>query len=112
MSTGIFRRDFENGFVASLARFSAVPFFVAMGPVVDEALKWCVSNGALKPARYLGYLPHPSGNAGSQFSYFMRKKSLDQLNPKDPVRHRAADLDAAYFLMASNVRQHLCSTNR
>jgi len=107
LTTTIFRREFEDGFVASLAQLSDKPFFVAMGPVVDEAIKWCIANGTVRPDQYLGYLPHPSGNAGSQFSYFMRQKSLEQLKPRDPVRHRAVDLDAAYVSMANRVQQLL-----
>ncbi|MCR4347254.1 MAG: hypothetical protein NUV55_08665 [Sulfuricaulis sp.] len=107
LSRTIFRREFENGFVTTFAQLAKKPFVIAMGPVVDEAMKWCIANGAVAASQYLGYLPHPSGNAGSQFSYFMRKKRIDDLKPKDPVRHRAADLDAAYFVMAQNVRERL-----
>ena len=107
ITNSLLRREFEDGFVASLTKFTGMPFFVAMGPVVDEAIKWCIARGMIAPNQYLGYLPHPSGNAGSQFSYFMRQKSLDQLKPKDPVRYRVADLDAAYALMAKNVQNQL-----
>jgi hypothetical protein len=105
LAARLFRDEFESGFVASLAQLSNSPFFVAMGPVVNAAIQWCIAAGKIDQEQYLGYLPHPSGNAGSQFSYFMRQKTLDQLKPKDPVRHRAADLDAAYERMSTRVQK-------
>ena len=69
--------------------------YIGMGPVVDEAFRWCASRGILSD-RQLGYLPHASRSSGSQFAYFMRKKRLSDLKCSDPVRHRARDLDAAY----------------
>jgi hypothetical protein len=107
LSIGALRNEFENGFIRSIRELRTDATFVAMGPVVETALKWCIAHGALREEQYLGYLPHPSGSAGSQFDYFMKKKRADELSPKDPVRHRAASLDDAYESMKRNVDHRL-----
>lgn len=107
----LLRKQFENTFIPSVERIGKDAFYVGMGPVVDEALAWCTARGVLAPRQILGYFPHASGASGSQFAYFMRKKQLAELKPKDPVRHRVRDLDAAYQRIAANV-QSVFSTRR
>lgn len=100
----LLRAQFENTFIPSIERINKNALYVGMGPVVDEALNWCVSRGILAAKQILGYFPHASGASGSQFAYFMRKKRLADLKPKDPVRHRVSDLDAAYERIVTNVK--------
>lgn len=100
----LLRQQFEQEFVPSIEKLGKQTVYVAMGPVVDKALLWCVSNGVIMERQFLGYFPHASGSSGSQFAYFLRRKRLEELNPNDPVRNRARDLDAAHERIASNVR--------
>jgi len=100
----LLRQQFETVFIPSIEKLRSRTVYIAMGPVVDESLRWCASRGVIKERQLLGYFPHASGNSGSQFAYFMRRKRLEDLHPKDPVRHRVRDLDAAYERIASNVR--------
>jgi len=100
----LLRHQYEKVFIPSIESLSKQTVYVAMGPVVDEALRWCVSRGVIEERQLLGYFPHASGSSGSQFSYFMRRKKLEDLKPKDPVRHRVRDLDAAYERILTNVR--------
>lgn len=105
LAVPLLRQQFEKVFVPSIERLGKSVAYIAMGPVVDEALQWCVSRGVLDSKQLLGYFPHPSGSSGSQFSYFMRKKPLHELKPQDPVRHRVRDLDAAYERLTINARK-------
>ena len=100
----LLRHQFENVFVPSIEKLSKQTVYVAMGPVVDEALRWCVDHGVIEERQLLGYFPHPSGRSGTQFDYFMRRKKLEDLHPKDPVRNRVRNLDDAYERICSNVR--------
>jgi hypothetical protein len=108
----LLRHQFEKVFIPSIEGLSKQAFYVAMGPVVDEALRWCVSRGVIEERQLLGCFPHASGSSGSQFSYFMRKKTLQDLKPKDPVRHRVRDLDAAYERILSNVQSFIKGSSR
>lgn len=108
----LLRHQFENIFIPSVQCLSKQTLYIGMGPVVDEALRWCVSQGIIDERQLLGYFPHASGSSGSQFSYFMRRKSLNDLKPKDPVRHRVRDLDAAYERLSSNVQSFINGNSR
>jgi hypothetical protein len=103
LETALLRGQFEEVFIPSIRNLSKEALYIGMGPVVDEALRWCASRGILSDRQILGYLPHASGSSGSQFSYFMRKKRLSDLKSSDPVRHRARDLDAAYEKLRLNL---------
>ncbi len=103
LNSPLLRNQFENIFIPSIRRLSKQALYLGLGPVVDEALSWCASHGVIEERQILGYLPHVSGNSGSQFAYFLRKKGLRDLNPRDPVRYRARDLDAAYEKIKSNL---------
>ena len=104
LAVSILREQFEGHFIPSIANISKEAVFVAMGPVVQAGLSWCAARGLIEKTQILGYFPHASGSSGSQFAYFMRDKTLEQLKPKDPVRHRAHDLDAAYHAISQGVR--------
>ena len=103
LDTPLLRNQFEDVFIPSIRNLNKQVLYVGMGPVVDEALRWCASNGVITDRQILGYFPHASGISGSQFAYFLRKKRLSDLKPRDPVRHRARDLDAAYEQIKSNL---------
>jgi len=104
LKVDLLRREFEDGFIPSIAGIRKDALYIGMGPVVDEALSWCASRGVLTSQQILGWFPHPSGQSGSQFPYFMRRKRLADLKPHDPVRSRAHKLDAAYERIAANVK--------
>jgi hypothetical protein len=108
LGSPLLRSQFETVFVHSIERINKNALYIGMGPVVDEALGWCAARGVLAKHQILGYFPHASGASGSQFAYFMRRKRLADLKPKDPVRHRARDLDAAYERIVGNLKT-LCS---
>ncbi len=103
LNNPLLRSQFESTFVAPLSRVSKDAVFVAMGPVVMSGLQWCLDREVIQKQQVLGYFPHASPSSGSQFDYFMKQKSLADLKPKDPVRHRAKALDAAYQEIASKV---------
>jgi hypothetical protein len=103
LNTPLLRRQFEDVFIPSICELNRQALFLGLGPVVDEGLGWCASRSLIEERQILGYLPHVSGNSGSQFAYFLRKKRLSDLHPKDPVRHRIHDLDAAYARINSNL---------
>jgi hypothetical protein len=107
LAVPLLRDQFENSFVPSLSLLPSEAVFIAMGPVVNQGLTWCADRGLLQRQQLLGYFPHASGNSGSQFGYFMRQKRLSDLKPRDPVRFRAHDLDAAYKEIANNVKARL-----
>ena len=100
----LLRKQFEHAFILSAEHINKTALYIGMGPVVDEALAWCVSRGILAEQQVLGYFPHASGASGSQFAYFIRKRRLHDLKPKDPVRYRASDLDAVYDRIAANLK--------
>jgi hypothetical protein len=104
LESPLLRSQFEKAFVPAIERITKKALYIAMGPVVDEALAWCAARGVLQEHQVLGYFPHASGASGSQFAYFMRKKRLTDLKPKDPIRHRVRDLDAAYERIVENLR--------
>ena len=99
----LLRAEFENNFIPSLEAGRMDRRFIGMGPVADEALAWCAKEGIINSSQILGYFPHASGQSGSQFNYFLRRKRLEDLNPRDPVRNRAEQLDEAYTKMKTNV---------
>lgn len=112
LSVPLLREQFEKQFVPSLSRVPKDAFYIAMGPVVQDGLSWCADRGLIQRQQILGYFPHASGSSGSQFAYFMRQKHLSDLKPKDPVRYRVHDLDAAYEAIANRVQAHLPSSAR
>jgi hypothetical protein len=48
--------------------------YIGLGPVVDKALKWCVSAGVLDERQILGYFPHASASSGSQLPISCERK--------------------------------------
>ena len=104
LKIALLRREFEDVFIPSIEGITKDALYIGMGPVVDEALSWCASRGVLAEQQILGWFPHPSGQSGSQFGYFMRRKRLADLKPNDPVRYRVRALDAAYERIAANVK--------
>ena len=78
--------------------------YVALGPTPRDALLHCVAAGLIDRHQVLGSLAHPSGNGGSQVGYFLREVPVSGLKDRDPVRNRAASLDAAYLELATNTR--------
>jgi hypothetical protein len=103
LNTPLLLRQFKDVFIPSIRSLNRQALYIGLGPVVDKALKWCVSAGVLDERQILGYFPHASASSGSQFAYFLRKKRLGDLKPGDPVRNRAHDLDAAYERIKSNL---------
>lgn len=72
---------------------------MGLGRCPEQALAVAVERGHLRKQQVLGALSHPSTNGGSSVGYYLREKSLDDLSPKDPVRHRTDWLDKAYAQM-------------
>lgn len=95
------RERFEADFVASLAGLPSDAMYVALGKTPFDALLQCVERGAIKEHQLLGALAHPSRSAGSQVAVYLGEKSLDDLDPADPVRGRVAWLREAYDRMRS-----------
>lgn len=94
MASPIFRESFFRDFVSSIPELNPDAHFVALGQTARDALDWCAANGHLNRDRVLGAFAHPSTNGGSTVDVYLGLKSLSNLVPKDPVRHRVAQLQA------------------
>ncbi len=85
LKSRLLRECFEQDFLSTLPALAADARFIAIGPTPQDALRWCVENRKLSGSQVLGAFAHPSGSAGSQVSYFIGKKALDEFHPGDPV---------------------------
>lgn len=101
MACQIFRECFLDCFVPSLKEINPNAMYIGLGRCPDQALSWCVDNGYLKKEQVLGAFSHPATTGGSSVGYYLRQVQLEDLKPKDPVRSRAAWLDAAYENMST-----------
>jgi hypothetical protein len=95
------RQQFESNFVASLSVLPTDALYVALGKTPYDALKHCVGLEVIKENQLLGALAHPSRSGGSQVAVYLGEKTLDDLNPADPVRGRVEWLNGAYAGMRS-----------
>lgn len=107
LNSSLLRKCFEESFIESIKAMNSEAKYIAMGPVAWEALEWCADEGHLNEDQLIGYFPHASRASGSQCDYFLRRKRLNDLKPKDPVRARAPNLDAAYERVLKN-KARLC----
>jgi len=96
----LLRQCFLDHFVSSLTQMSGDALYVALGECPKAALDWCVSRGHLRHGQVLGAFCHPSTSGGSATTVYLREKSVDELVPGDPVRHRARTLDEDYQRMS------------
>jgi hypothetical protein len=94
MASPVFRESFLRDFVGSIPELNPDARFIALGQTPREALDWCVANGHLSRDRVLGAFAHPSTNGGSAVAVYLGFKSMQDLLPKDPVRHRVEQLQA------------------
>jgi hypothetical protein len=94
MASPVFRESFLRDFVGSIPELNPEAYFVALGHTACDALDWCVDNSHLGRDRFLGALAHPSTSGGSAVKVYLGSKSILDLNPNDPVRRRAARLQA------------------
>jgi len=86
LQSPLLKQCFLDGFVASLAQLRSDAVYVALGDTPKAALEWCVSQGYLRSQQVLGAFCHPSSNGGSATAYYLREKTLADLNEKDPIR--------------------------
>lgn len=100
MASPLFRQCFMDRFVSTLRQINPNALYVGLGDCPADALQWCVDNGYLQARQFLGAFCHPSTSGGSAPSVYIRDKTLSDLKPTDPVRHRVAKLDQAYARMA------------
>ncbi len=100
MASSLFRQCFMDGFVSTLRDINPDALYIGLGDCPADALQWCVDNGYLQARQCLGSFCHPSTSGGSAPSVYIRDKTLSDLKPTDPVRHRVAKLDQAYARMA------------
>lgn len=102
MASPLLEKCFRDCFVASVREITGKALFVALGPCPDAALDWCIKEGALRQEQVLGSFCHPSTAGGSTTRYYLREVTKDQLDAKNPVRHRCDWLDHAYEQMRSS----------
>jgi hypothetical protein len=103
------RSWFESDFVGSLSELGHDALYVALGKTPYDALKHCVGLGVINDNQLLGALAHPSRTAGSQVAVYLGEKTLDDLDPADPVRGRAPWLTDAYAEMRANIARRIGS---
>jgi hypothetical protein len=94
MASPVFRESFLRDFVGSIPELNPDARFVALGRTARDALDWCVANSHLSRDQVLGAFAHPSKNGGSAVDVYLGLKSIQDLVAKNPVRHRAAQLQA------------------
>lgn len=95
------RQRFESDFAASLSALATDALYVALGKTPYDALRHCVGLEVIKENQLLGALAHPSRSGGSQVAVYLGEKTLDDLDPADPVRGRVEWLKGAYAGMRS-----------
>jgi hypothetical protein len=88
MQSPTFRESFLRDFAAGLPLISSEARYVALGPTPLAALDWCVAQGLVRGDQILGAFAHPSSTGGSEVPVYLGEKTLDELKPRDPVRHR------------------------
>jgi hypothetical protein len=95
LSSQVLLDCFLSGFARELKGLDETAF-IALGPTPRDALRWCAEakQGYIQRKQILGCFPHPSGSNRGDVAYFLEKKRLDQLHPRDPTRLRAKRLDA------------------
>jgi len=103
----LLRRCFEQDFLPTLSRLRPDAYYIALGPTPAAALAFAADRGRIDRSRILGWLAHPSTQGGSQVSVYLGKKKVAELNPKDPVRHRASALVAAAEEMRARLKASL-----
>ena len=103
IKVGALRQRFEMDFVPTLSEMASDALFVALGRTPYDALKHCVGRGFIKENQLLGALAHPSRSGGSQVAVYLGEKTLDDLDPADPVRGRVKWLTSAYAEMRANI---------
>jgi hypothetical protein len=103
LASPLLRDSFEQDFIPSLEVLPVDAHFIALGPTPLDALEHCADIGLIGRDRILGMLPHPSGSSGSQVPYFLKEVSVEEMHEKNPIRNRAARLDAAYTRMSETV---------
>lgn len=101
LKVGALRQRFETDFVATLSEMTDDARYIALGKTPYNALKHCVGLGVIKEDQLLGALAHPSRSGGSQVAVYLGEKTLDDLDPADPVRGRVEWLTGAYAAMRS-----------
>jgi hypothetical protein len=99
----LLRRCFERDFLPTLPRLRHDAYYVALGPTPAAALSFAANKGLIDGSRILGWLAHPSKQAGSQVSIYLGEKKVEELHQRDPVRRRADALVAA----ADGMRERL-----
>ena len=97
------RVSFERDFVASLSDLKSNARFVALGPTPLAALSWCAENGLINPRQIMGAFAHPARTGGTAVDVYLGLKKANELNERDPVRHRADDLGRWYQEMSISV---------
>jgi hypothetical protein len=101
MKVDALRQRFESDFVAPLSEMATDALYVALGKTPHDALRHCVGLDVIKESQLLGALAHPSRSGGSQVAVYLGEKTLDDLDPADPVRGRVEWLSGAYAGMRS-----------
>ena len=97
------RRCFVEDFVPSLKQLSRETLFIALGPTPLDALKWSAKHGYVEERQIVGAFAHPATTAGSQVAIYLGERRPDELDPRDPVRHRTAWLIDAHDEVARSV---------
>lgn len=97
LSSPLLTRCFEESFLPLVRAMNRSALWVGLGPTPRSALEWCVEKGLLRKEQVAAFA-HPSTSAGSQVNYFVRQRTRDSFDPKDPVLRRCDWLDEAYEL--------------
>lgn len=91
LSNQVLRNQLERFLLPELENFDDKTIYIPLGPKVEEALKFCIQRGAIKPEQVLSGLPHPSGANAERISYFLNEKTKESLS----VKTNAEKIDSA-----------------
>jgi hypothetical protein len=95
-STRILRELLMAGFGADAPKLRYA-VFVPLGPVASKAVEFVAKEGGLDRKRVLAGMPHPSGANAERISFFLGRKSREQLSQKvrpEPLIAARAELKA------------------
>lgn len=99
----VLRRSFERDFLPTLPLLRRDAYFIGLGPTPAAALSFAADKGFIDRSRVLGWLAHPSTSGGSQVSIYLGERNVEQLNDRDPVRHRVGVLVSAATAMRGRI---------
>ncbi len=93
----LLKQQLDNYFVEELKQLPEDCFYIPLGSNVSLVFDYLIKQGKVKAERVLSGLPHPSGANAERISYFLGRKTKENLSSKtnadqiDSVRQQLLD---------------------